>query len=314
MPRHPRIRLLLPALGAAVMGLGTPPSPPPSPAPGAYRSEILAWRARRIESLRGPGGWLSLVGLSWLEPGKNAVGSGPGNRVLLPSGKSPAFVGSIDREGNAATFHAAPGAGVSVDGSPVTTQALRSDIDGDPTRLTLGTLSFYVIRRGDRLGVRVKDSQSEARKDFRAIESFPIEPRWRVDARLEPYDPPRSIPVPNVLGSVEPEPCPGALVFQVGGQTYRLDPVLEKGEEDLFVIFADLTNGADTYGAGRFVYVSPPVGGRTTIDFNKAYNPPCAFTPYATCPLPPAQNRLPIRIEAGEKRYAHEAEPGNRKG
>jgi uncharacterized protein (DUF1684 family) len=202
-----------------------------------------------------------------------------------------------------ATFHAAPGAGVSVDGKPVTSQALRSDADGDQTLLTLGSLSFYVIQRGDRVGVRVKDSQSEARKDFHGIESFPIDPKWRVEARLEPYDPPKSIPVPNVLGSVEPGECPGALVFQINGKTYRLDPILEKGERDLFVIFADRTNGTQTYGAGRFLYASPPIDGRTTLDFNKAYNPPCVFTLYATCPLPPPQNRLPIRVEAGEKAY-----------
>jgi hypothetical protein len=256
-----------------------------------------------LDRLRSPGGWLTLVGLFWLDTGKNAVGSDPGNRVVLPSGKAPAFVGSIDRSADAVTFHASPGAGVSVDGQPVTTQALRSDADREPTLLTLGSLSFYVIRRGDRVGVRVKDSQSEARKDFHGIESFPIDPKWRVEARLEPDVPPRSIPVPNVLGSVEPGECPGALVFQIDGKTYRLDPVLEKGERDLFVIFADRTNQTQTYGAGRFLYASPPIDGRTTLDFNKAYNPPCAFTPYATCPLPPPQNRLPIRVEAGEKAY-----------
>jgi uncharacterized protein (DUF1684 family) len=263
----------------------------------------LQWRARRLDSLRSPGGWLTLVGLFWLDAGKNAVGSDPGNHVVLPPGKAPAFVGSIDRSGDAVTFHAAPGAGVSVDGKPVATQALRSDADREPTLLTLGSLSFYVIQRGDRVGVRVKDSQSEARKDFHGIESFPIDPKWRVEARLEPYDPPKSIPVPNVLGSVEPGECPGALVFQINGKTYRLDPILEKGERDLFVIFADRTNGTQTYGAGRFLYASPPIDGRTTLDFNKAYNPPCVFTLYATCPLPPPQNRLPIRVEAGEKAY-----------
>jgi uncharacterized protein (DUF1684 family) len=283
----------------------TPAPPPAPPHAEAYRREIFEWRARRLEGLRSPSGWLTLVGLFWLEPGKNAVGSGPGNRVVLPTGKAPAFVGSIDRNGETTIFHAAPGAGVAVDGKPVASQALRSDAAGEQTLLTLGSLSFYVIQRGDRLGVRVKDSQSDARKNFHGIDDYPIDPSWRVDARLEPYDPPKSIAVPTVLGTGEPAECPGALVFQIGGKTYRLDAVLEKGETDLFVIFADRTNGGETYGAGRFLYASPPVDGHTTLDFNKAYNPPCAFTPYATCPLPPPQNRLPIRVAAGEKTYGH---------
>jgi uncharacterized protein len=244
-----------------------------------------------------------VVGLFWLEPGKNAVGSDPGNRVVLPPGRAPAFLGSLDRRSDSVTFHAAPGSGVLTDGKPVTMLSLRSDADGEPTVLGVGSISFYVIRRGERLGVRVKDSQSEARRTFKGIESFPVDPKWRVEARFEPYEPPRSIPVPNVLGTVDSEKCPGTLVFELEGKTHRLDPVLERGETDLFVIFGDRTNGKETYGAGRFLYAAPPVGGRTVLDFNKAYNPPCVFTPYATCPLPPPQNRLPIRIEAGERRY-----------
>ncbi len=185
---------------------------------------------------------------------------------------------------------------------PVT---LASDADEDTTMLRRGSLLFYLIRRGDRLGVRVKDSQSEARRNFRGLDYFPIDPGWRIEARFEPYDPPKSISVPNVLGQDNAEKSPGAVVFEHGGKTYRLDPVLERGETDYFVIFGDRTNGNETYGAGRFLYVKPPVDGRTVIDFNKAYNPPCVFTEYATCPLPPPQNKLPIRIEAGEKEYGH---------
>ncbi|MGH9368774.1 MAG: DUF1684 domain-containing protein [Thermoanaerobaculia bacterium] len=276
-----------------------------APAPEAYRREIEEWRARRIERLRAEGGWLSVVGLFWLEPGKNAVGSGPGNRVVLPAGKTPAFVGTLDRQGDAVTLHAAPGSGASSGGRPVVALPRRSDADGEPTVVAVGPVSFYVIRRGDRLGLRVKDSQSEARRDFRGIESFPIEPKWRVEARFEPYDPPKSILVPNALGNPTGETCPGALLFERDGKIYRLDPILEKGETDLFVIFGDRTNGKETYGAGRFLYAAPPVNGRTVLDFNKAYNPPCVFTSYATCPLPPPQNKLPTRVEAGEKAYGH---------
>jgi uncharacterized protein (DUF1684 family) len=275
------------------------------PAPDAYRLEIEKWREGRISRLRAEGGWLSVVGLSWLEPGKNAVGSGPGNRVTLPEGKTPTFVGTLDLAGDHVTLHAAPGAGLTNAGKPVTTLAMQADADGEPTVVATGSISFFVIRRGSRLGVRVKDSQSEARRKFGAIESFPIEPKWRVEARFEPYDPPHRIPVPTVLGTTESSESPGALVFELEGRSYRLDPVLEEGATDLFVIFGDRTNGAETYGAGRFLYAAPPKDGRTVIDFNKAYNPPCVFTAFATCPLPPAQNKLPVRIEAGEKVYGH---------
>ena len=291
------------ALAAATLMTGSA-APPPSDSP-EHRREIEQWRARRLERLRSPEGWLTLVGLSWLEPGKNAVGSDPGNRVVLPAGKAAPFVGTFDRAGDAVTFHAAPGAGVTSNGAPVTALALRSDRDGEPTPLALGTLTFYVIARGDRIGVRVKDSESAARRGFHGLDYYAADPKWRVEARFEPYDPPKKVAVPNILGSVDPEDCPGALVFQLDGKTYRLDPVLERGETDLFVIFGDRTNGQETYGAGRFLYSSPPVGGHTVLDFNKAYNPPCVFTPYATCPLPPPENRLAIRVEAGEKAYKH---------
>ena len=270
----------------------------------AYRKEIEAWRARRIERLRADGGWLTVVGLFWLEPGKNAVGSGHGNKVVLPAG-TPDFAGVLERTSDSVTFHAAPGSGVSSGGKPVATQALASDADGEPTVLSVGSVTFYVIRRGSRLGVRVKDARSPARREFRGIDNYPTDPKWRVEARFEPYDPPKSIPIPNVLGTEEPTPSPGALVFELDGRTYRLDPIVETGETDLFVIFGDRTNGKETYGAGRFLYASPPVGGRTILDFNKAYNPPCVFTPYATCPLPPPQNKLPIEVPAGEKKYGH---------
>ncbi len=288
-------------IAAFLMGSAARPSPPTA---DAYRAEIETWRAKRIERLRSDTGWLTVVGLFWLEPGKNAVGSAPGNRVVLPAGKTPSYAGALELSGGAAMFHAAPGSGVVSDGRPVTTVALRSDVTGEPTVLSIGPVSFYTIQRGDRLGVRVKDSQSDARRDFHGIESYPIDARWRLEARFEAYKPVKNIPVPNVLGVEELTDSPGALVFELDGKTYRLDPVIETGETDLFVIFGDRTNGRETYGAGRFLYAPPPVDGKTVLDFNKAYNPPCVFTPYATCPLPPPQNKLPIEIPAGEKRYA----------
>lgn len=272
----------------------------------AHLREVEAWRAERLARLRRPDGWLSLVGLYWLEQGENPVGSDPSSVVRLPAGGAPARLGTILLSGSSVRFRAEPGARVTSADQPIQQIDLQADQTGEPTILRHESLSFYVIRRGERLGVRVKDANAEALKHFRGLESFPFSETWRVAARFEPSRSPRHISVPNVLGNVTSEESPGALAFEYGGKTYRLDAVREEGTEDFFVIFGDSTNGHETYGGGRFLYASPPKDGRTVLDFNKAYNPPCVFTPYATCPLPPPQNRLPIRIEAGEKGYEHE--------
>lgn len=277
---------------------------PSSPDPAQHRRDVEAWRERRFASLKREDGWLTLVGLSWLEQGENAVGSDPRSRVVLPSGKAPARLGTITLSGKEAAFSAAPGVSVEVGGKTVTASALKPDTSGEPTVVRLGPLRFYVIDRAGRIGVRVKDSENAALKAFHGIDSFPVELRWRVEARVERHDPPKEIPVPNVLGAINPEKSPATLVFDVGGKTCRLDVVDEEGTTDWFVIFGDQTNGRETYGGGRFLYVTPPApGAPAVIDFNKAYNPPCVFSPYATCPLPPAQNRLAVRIEAGEKSF-----------
>ncbi len=179
---------------------------------------------------------------------------------------------------------------------------LKSDETGEPTLLHLGSLTFHVIKRGERLGVRVKDKENPARIKFPGLQYFPIDPKWRVTAKFVPYNPPKKIPILNVLGMLQDEPSPGTLEFQVNGKTYRIDPITEQGSDELFLIFADQTTGKETYGAGRYLY-TPQAGpdGKVLIDFNKAYSPPCAFTAYATCPLPPPGNKLAVRIEAGEK-------------
>ncbi len=183
---------------------------------------------------------------------------------------------------------------------------LRSDADGEPTVIKRGSVSFYLIKRGERVGVREKDSRNEALLAFHGIDSYPIDRKWRFDARFDAYPAGKTIGVPNILGSIEQSNTPGAVVFEIGGKEYRIDAVTESGSEDLFLIFGDQTNGVETYGGGRFLYAAPPdKNGRVVVDFNKAYNPPCVFTPYATCPLPPAQNRLAIRVEAGEKNFGH---------
>jgi len=276
-----------------------------APSDSGYHAEIEVWKATRVARLRADDGWLTVVGLFWLSEGDNTVGGARENTVALPKGKAARSVGTIRLSAPKLSFRPAPGVDLRIDGAPARPTEIRSDAAGEPTILSVGSIRFYVIERDHRFAVRVKDNDSEARRAFHGIPAFPTDPTWRIEARFEPYDPARSITVPNALGHVDAETSPGALVFTRGGKTLRLDAVLERGETDYFVIFGDRTNGTETYGAGRFLYVSPPVDGKTVIDFNKAYNPPCVFTPYATCPLPPPQNKLPIRVEAGEKDYVH---------
>lgn len=272
----------------------------------AYTDEVEQWKSKRLANLKGEDGWLSLVGLHWLKEGENRVGSDPSSEVLLPKDKALRVAGSIFLSGGATRIEARPDSGITSEGKPVTSLDLQPDTSGKPTVLKLGTLTFHVIKRGERLGVRVKDSASPERTNFRGLEYFPTDERWRVEARFEPHNPPKSIPIMNVLNMEEDTPSPGSLVFDLNGQSYRLDALTEEGEEQFFVIFADATSGKETYGAGRYLYAGPPDSqGRLLIDFNKAYSPPCAFTKYATCPLPPEQNKLPVRIEAGEKFAGH---------
>jgi uncharacterized protein (DUF1684 family) len=271
-----------------------------------YRKEIEKWQGERLTALTKEDGWLTLVGLFWLNEGENKFGSGPANPIRLPKDRGPLVAGTLWLENGHVRMTAHPAVEITSGGIPVTSLTLKDDTeDGGPTVLRFGTLLLNVIKRGDRVGVRIKDTDSRTRREFKGLEYYPISPKWRVEARFEPYQPPKIIPITNVLGMTDDETSPGAIVFEVDGKTYRVDPIIEKGETDLFVIIADDTTGKETYGAGRYLYVSPPdSSGKVVIDFNQAYSPPCAFTNFATCPLPPRQNHLPFRIEAGEKKYA----------
>ncbi len=285
-----------------------PAAPAAAPAPTApqdeYLQEIESWRRERDEGLRNPDGWLTLFGLFWLKEGENRFGSAPDNEFVFPAGKAPARAGTLRLAGGKVTLEAAPEAGITHEGKPVTTMTLTSNEDDGKTKvLELGPLRFFVIRRGDRLALRARDRESPALAAFRGVESFPLDPAWRVAARFERYDPPKQVPVPNILGTVEDTPSPGALVFERDGKTYRIDALEGSPKGDLFVIFGDRTNGGETYGGGRFLSTPPPADGKVVVDFNKAYNPPCVFTAYATCPLPPRQNKLDVRVAAGEKMY-----------
>lgn len=272
-----------------------------TPAEG-YLQEIAAWRAERETRLRSETGWLTLAGLFWLEPGRTRFGSGADCPVRLPA-SAPAHAGELEFSEGHTRYALAEGVEATFDGRPAPRQGeLRSDHEGEPTVLAFGPVTFHVIQRGQRVGVRVKDRESAVRRQFAGLEWYPASEAWRVEARFIPYDSPRTVAVPNILGQVEQMASPGRVVFSLQGRELRLDPVLEEPDADeLFFIFRDATTGHTTYAAGRFLYAPLPKDGRVLLDFNKAYNPPCAFTPWATCPLPPKQNRLDLAIEAGER-------------
>lgn len=270
-------------------------------ADSAYVNEIKAWHQKRLESLKSKTGWLSLSGLFWLNDGENTFGSDSSNSIVFPQGKAPAFMGAFILKDGEVEFDAKPGAGIYCEGKPVEKMKVFSNETEKPPVLTHGSLSWFIIKRGTKLGIRLRDSENPLIEALKEIDTYPIDKKWRVEATLEPYDPPRQIPIQNVLGMTLDTPSPGMLVFQLAGQTYRLEAV-DEGEDELFIMFSDETSDVETYGAGRYMYVPKPgEDGKTTIDFNKAYNPPCAFTDYATCPLPPMQNHLPLKVTAGEK-------------
>ncbi len=278
---------------------------PPLLADEAYRASILKWRAQREARLKAEDGWLTVAGLFWLHEGPNSVGTASGSEVLLPAGSGPAHAGTIDLEGRQVTLNLDPQVSGRVGGQVVRGRvSLRPDSAGQPDVLELGRLSLFIIERGGRFAVRLRDPQSQARRDFTGLHWFDVSESYRVIARWVPYPKPKPVTVPNVLGSMETMPSPGYAEFTLDKQTLRLDGVLEEMDaKQLFFIFRDQTSGQETYHSGRFLYADLPKDGKVTLDFNEAYNPPCAFTAYATCPLPPKQNVLPVRIPAGEKSY-----------
>jgi uncharacterized protein (DUF1684 family) len=269
------------------------------------RQEVASWKTERLASLTGETGWPTLVGLFWLKPGENTFGSASTSSLHLDNHSLAGEAGTFVLEGKKVRFVARPGAGVTHDGQAVTTIELAADTTGDPTLLKSGSLTFYLIERVGNLGIRVRDSESPLRKNFGALEYFPLADDWVMNARFEPYVPHKKVPIVNILGMREDMDAPGALVFAHGGKEYRLDALLEEPDAtELFIMLADETSGDETYGAGRFMYVPLPKDGVVRLNFNRAYNPPCAFNTFATCPLPPPQNRLAVRVEAGELTYA----------
>jgi uncharacterized protein (DUF1684 family) len=276
----------------------------PAPVDPVYVAEIEEWRDARLARLTSDDGWLSVTGLYWLERGHNAFGSSEENPVVLPDASLPSVAGSlVVGENGVVILTAEATANVFVNGKVISETVLKTDADGSPDIVIAGRIQFYVIDREGRLAARVKDPKAATRASFEGIDHFPIEPSMRVQARLEPYESPREVAVPTEIGTNTTYLAPGVLHFSIGGQDLTLEPFLSGSEnESYFLIFRDGTSGETTYGAGRFLYASAvDESGMTTLDFNLAYNPPCAFTPYATCPLAPPQNWLRASIDAGEK-------------
>jgi uncharacterized protein len=277
----------------------------------AWTRDLLAWRAQRATSLQAPEGWLSLIALGWLKEGDNSFGPAADNRIQI-TGKAPAHIAIVRLEKGALRL-LPPAEGfpkdLLLDGQPAKEQALFADDADKPSKLKIGTLTIIVIHRDDQFGLRVKDLQAPTRIGFHGLRWYELNASYRVRARWIPYNPPKMLDIPTVLGTTTHMPSPGAAEFTLDGQVLRLEPVLEDPKStDLFFIVRDATSKTTTYGAGRFLYTELPdhgvdQPGELWLDFNKLENPPCAFTPYATCPLPPVQNRLSVPIPAGERRY-----------
>lgn len=259
----------------------------------SYTDETLRWRAEYDAHLRAPDGWLSVSGLTWLHEGRNIVGAAGGSDVPLPKGL-PDRAGVLLFERDSVQWEPAGGGA---------RQTLKPDDPGPPDAVTVGRVRFTIIKRGEKTGVRLRDPESQMRREFTGAVWYPASEAWRVHAKWVAWPEPKQMMITNILGMTEPQPSPGYAEFAISGQTLRLSPIVEDNE--LFFLFRDKTSAHGTYGAGRFLYADMPKKGEVILDFNKAHNPPCAFTPYATCPLPPKQNALPVAITAGEKSYGH---------
>jgi uncharacterized protein (DUF1684 family) len=260
-------------------------------ATSTYTDSIREWQQRRDKSLRSPDGWLTLVGLFWLKPGDNTIGSADSNDFVLPKGSAPARAGTLRLHDDHVTF-------ITPDG---TSRSLAYKKEDEPDVVQTGSVSLFIIKRGDQLGVRAKDSASPVLRKFHGMSYFPINPAFRFEAKFVPDS--KKIPILNILGKTDLEESPGIVEFTYQGTAYHLRPIYEG--KTLFFLFKDPTNKTNTYQAGRMLNTPLPQNGKVDLDFNRSYNPPCTFTPYATCPLPPKENTLPFPVQAGEMRYGN---------
>jgi uncharacterized protein (DUF1684 family) len=273
-----------------------------------WKEGLQQWRDQRAQKLSAPDGWLSLVGLEWLQPGSNTFGSAADNRIHL-NAQAPDHLGALEVKGNE-VYLSSPASTLFANGSPA--QAAKIDTDGqNPTVLKAGTLTLLVIHRGDRYALRIKDSQAPTRVNFRGLHWYAPDPRYRIEAKWIPFSSPHEESIPTIIGTTLKLPVPGVAEFVFDGKTIQLEPVIEEpGDKQLFFILRDTTSKTTTYGAARFLYTDFPASGldkpgSLVLDFNRLQNPPCAYTPFATCPLPPLQNKLAVALPVGEQRYSH---------
>jgi hypothetical protein len=265
-----------------------------------YQQEIDTWHKKRVESLLSPNGWVNLEGLFWLQPGRNAFGSHAANDIVYANIAFPKLAGYFEWEKSKVQWITEAGVKVTILDSAISAADIFEE-GKQPVLLSLGSFRWNIIKRDDKVGIRFRNLESPRVKEFKGINRFPVKEQWRVTAHLEAV-PKASVLITNVLGQTKPEDSPGKLVFTLEGKKYQLDPITEGNQ--LFILFGDATSGKETYPTGRFLYAQlPDANGNTILDFNKAFNPPCAFSDFATCPLPPRQNILPIAISAGEKDY-----------
>lgn len=278
-----------------------------------WKAGLLTWRAHREQRLSAPDGWLTLVGLEWLKPGPNTVGSAPDNRIRL-SESAPAHLATIEVNGTEIRLAPPMGGfpeGVQLDGTPAHPAQLADDETRNPSKLTAGTLTILLLHRGDRYALRIKDSQAPTRLNFHGLHWYDPDPRYRVEARWIPFVPVKKVAIPSIIGVTDQMPAPGLAEFTLDGKKIQLEPVLEEPDaKQLFFILRDATSRTTSYGAARFLYTDFPEHGldqpgSLVLDFNRLQNPPCAYTAYATCPLPPEQNRLAIALPVGEAKYSH---------
>lgn len=278
-----------------------------APKPGVpadpYVAEVTRFRQDREATLKGNTGWLTIAGLWFLTQPQTTFGSDPLNDIVFPQ-SAPPRTGTFEMRNGKVTVKAAEGVTFQLNGKPLTTAELKSDVPGPADRLTLGDdLQFWVHNSGDRLSIRLRDQNSALRKEFTGLSWFPIDPSYRVEATYKPFDKPQIVDVASLVGDTDKTPIPGLVTFTLKGQEYTLEPFAAPGDPQFWFVFRDLTSQKETYPAARFLYAAAPVDGKMTLDFNVAVNPPCAYNPYTTCPLPTERNRLRTRIEAGEMNY-----------
>ena len=268
----------------------------------SFTADTQKWREQHETEIKAEDGWLTVSGLFWLKEGTTTIGTGEKSDIVLPARSAPVTVGSLELNNGVVSLRVSDGVVVQVNDKPVQEYVMTFETDKPPDQFKVGSLKLGVIKRGNRYGLRVRDKNSPARLHFKGLKWFPARENYRIIATFTAYDEPKEIRIMNVLGDELKLKTPGLLTFTLNGQKFELRPVIED-EKKLFIIFRDLTAGKTTYPAGRFLYADLPKDGKVVLDFNRAENPPCAFTEFATCPLPPRQNFMNTAINAGEMRF-----------